>query len=124
MVPRETLSKGAWHRNSGMSKNILFLPKVILPGELLSQPESLGIVAFTVKDRHPLAGQPPTQEYLLWAFLPYLSEQCLKPLDCKVLTFVKTSQGPLHLILPSPSFNRLTHIHTIAGRAPQVTNFS
>lgn len=53
MVPRGILSKEAWHRNSGMSQNILFLPKVILPEELLSQPESLGTVVF---DQHPLAG--------------------------------------------------------------------
>lgn len=56
MVPRGTLSKETWHRNSGMSQNIIFLPKVILPEELLSQPEPLGTVAFPVKDQHPLVG--------------------------------------------------------------------
>lgn len=42
----------------------------------------------------------------------------------KVLTFVKAFLGPLHLILSPLSFNRFTHIHTIAEGAPQATNFS
>lgn len=44
---RGALSKGTCHWNSGTVKYSLFVPKVIYPAELLTQPGSLGVVACT-----------------------------------------------------------------------------
>lgn len=58
------LSKGSCHWNSGTGKYSSFVPKVIHPAELLTQPGSLGVVACTVEELYHRAGRRVTVEFL------------------------------------------------------------
>lgn len=50
VASRGPLSKWTCHWNSGISKYILFVPKVIHPMVLLTQAEPLGVMAHSVEE--------------------------------------------------------------------------